>query len=407
MPDSPARLLACFAHERGDARVRKRIAALQARGWSVQGYMFHRLRDREDPLPFWENVELGVTENRHYLKRCFVIVGSLRILWQHRKRLGDVRVIYAVNTDNALLALAARWMGGRGRRRIGLRPPPLVLELADIQPAMLGTGLGSRVLRAFERWVLRRSALLVTTSPGFVREYFTPLQGYRGPVFLLENKVYPSAGLLPASAVEPGPVRDGKPWVIGLFGALRCRRSLEMMRTLAVRFPDRLHFYLRGYPSGADAASLAALLEGLPNLEWGGAYQYPGDLPDMYGRIDFNWTFDFSDAGANSVWLLPNRLYEGGLFACPALAGATTETGRWVTQHDAGWIFAEPLEAGLTSFFETLSTTNWQEKKASSRQLPRSLTCGEEDYAALSSALMKLAAAAMVGVPPSGGFPPE
>ncbi len=398
MPETELSILACFAHERGDARVKKRVAALQAQGWRVKGYMFHRIRDKVDEPPFWENVELGVTENRQYLKRVFRLLFSLCILWQHRAALREASVFYVVNTDNALLALAARWMA----RRPG-GPAPLVLELADVQPAMLGQGLRGKVMRTVERFVLRRTALLVTTSPGFVKNYFTPLQQFTGPVFLLENKVYPSMGIAapgpaqsdPAASLAPPtrlPARGGKPWVIGLFGAFRCRRSIEMMRELAARFPDRLHFYLRGYPSGTDAAAIADLLRGLPNLEWGGAYQYPGDLADLYGRIDFNWTFDFADAGANSAWLLPNRIYEGGLLGCSALADASTETGQWVAGNAAGWTFGEPFESTLATFLENLTESEWQEKQAACAQLPRSLTCGEADYAALSATLTKLTA---------------
>ena len=36
MPDSRPPLISCFAHERGDARVMKRISALQAQGWRLR-----------------------------------------------------------------------------------------------------------------------------------------------------------------------------------------------------------------------------------------------------------------------------------------------------------------------------------------------------------------------------------
>ena len=166
------------------------------------------------------------------------------------------------------------------------------------------------------------------------------------------------------------------------------------MRALAARFPDKLHFYPRGYPSVSDAAGIAALLEGLPNLEWSRAYQYPGDLADIYGQIDFNWTFDFADAGANSTWLLPNRIYEGGLFACPALADASTETGQWVPGHAAGWTLREPFASTPATFLEILTEFAWQEKQATCTQLPHRLTCGEADSAALSADLTKLAGGA-------------
>jgi hypothetical protein len=34
-------------------------------------------------------VELGITENRRYLKRALVFMGSLRLLWQHRRQLAE------------------------------------------------------------------------------------------------------------------------------------------------------------------------------------------------------------------------------------------------------------------------------------------------------------------------------
>ena len=398
MPDSPAPIIACFAHERGDARVRKRVAGLQASGWEVQGYMFHRLRDRPDTPPCWDNVELGITENRRYLQRALVFLGSLPRLWRHRADLREATAFYVVNTDNALLALAAR---GMARRPAG--PAPLILELADVQLAMLGSGLRGQLMRAVERFVLRRSALLVTTSPGFIKHYFTPRQKFTGEVFLLENKVYPSTGLADAGQAPsastmgkpplPRPARSGRPWVVGYFGAFRCRRSLQLIRALAIRFPQQVHFYLRGYPSGPDADGIASLLSGLPNLEFAGAYRYPQDLPGMYRQIDFNWTFDFSDEGANSAWLLPNRIYEGGLFACPALADAGTETGCWVRQHEAGWTFAQPLEESLAGFFAGLTESCWRGVRSACARLPPSACCGEDDYRALSASICGLSRA--------------
>ena len=90
-PISASLSLAVFAHERGDARVMKRVAAFQAAGWTVRGYMFHRIRDREEVPIFWENVELGVTENRRYVKRGFVFLGSLWRLWQARDSLAKAQ----------------------------------------------------------------------------------------------------------------------------------------------------------------------------------------------------------------------------------------------------------------------------------------------------------------------------
>jgi succinoglycan biosynthesis protein ExoL len=378
VPPSDPRPIAFFAHERGDARVGKRIAALQDQGREVIGFTFHRERDKADLPPTWKNVHLGTTYNRRYLQRLWAFVKCTGVLWANRELLGDCALIYVVNTDNAVLALLGRSFAGR---RV-----PLVLELADIQPAMTGRGVISKILRAIERAVLDRTALLVTTSPGFVREYFLPVQGYTGEVFLLENKVYPSRRL-PAALGNSAPVSAGRPWVIGCFGALRCRRSLELMHALALRLGDRVRIVLRGYPAGTIADDFDSLLGDLPNFEFGGSYFYPDELADLYAEIDFNWAFDDTDPGGNSAWLLPNRIYEGGCFGVPVIGAKGTETGRWIDERALGWTFAEPLVEHLAAFIESLEVADWEGVKRRCAAHPREEFTGDADYARLAELL--------------------
>jgi succinoglycan biosynthesis protein ExoL len=366
--------IAFFAHERGDARVVKRISALRDEGWGVLGFTFHRDRGKPEVPPAWEDIDLGTTYNRRYVQRLFTLGKSLVTLWRERDRLGDCAVIYAVNTDNAALALCGRFLSGSRA--------PLVLELADIQPAMTGAGVASRLMRSVERWVLRRSALLVTTSPGFVRHYFGPVQGFKGEIFLLENKIYPSTEV-PVVEMKEHPVRGGAPWVVGYSGAFRCRRSMELIGALAERLRGKVHFVLRGYASGTITEDFTELLGERPEVVFGGPYAYPDDLPGMYGAVDFNWCFDESDPGGNSAWLLPNRIYEGGLFRTPALAAAGTETGRWVAENGCGWEIPEPLEESLAEFFKTMTEEKWRAAAARCAAVPDDLLRGEGDYVRL------------------------
>lgn len=382
MTDRQISSIAFFAHERGDARVVKRIAALGDQGWRVTGFTFHRERDKADMPPPWENIPLGTTYNRRYLQRLWAFVRCTGVLWRHRGLLGESSVIYAINTDNAVLGLLGRWFAGSNA--------PLVLELADIQPAMTGSGLVSGILRAIERFVLRRSALLVTTSPGFVRNYFEPVQGYEGGIILLENKVYPGSVLPHETKAAGTPVAAGQPWVVGCFGAFRCRRSLELMRELALRLEGRVRFVLRGYPAGTITEDFDRLLGNQPGLTYEGAYSYPDDLAGMYGAIDFNWAFDESDPNGNSAWLLPNRIYEGGCFGVPAIAGKNTETGRWIQQRGLGWTFEEPLGENLAAFFASLGREDWEAMKRRCLSEPRESFTGEGDYARLSEQMREL-----------------
>jgi succinoglycan biosynthesis protein ExoL len=233
----------------------------------------------------------------------------------------------------------------------------------------------------------------VTTSPGFVREYFHPVQNHRGDIYLLENKVYPSAHLAEAEGKQE-PAENGLPWVVGCFGAFRCRRSLELMREIATKLEGRVRFVLRGYPAGTIADEFHGLIDGCEGIEFLGPYAYPEDLAKIYGAIDFNWAFDESDPNGNSAWLLPNRIYEGGCFGIPALASATTETGRWIASREAGWTFSEPLAASLTDFFETISPEEWRAVRGKCAARPRTDFTGEGDYTKLTAEILRKAESA-------------
>lgn len=379
---SRPRTVAFFGPERTDARSVKRIAALADQGWQVLGFTFHRDRGQPDPPPAWENIHLGTTYNRRYLQRIWAILRGFCVVFAQRRRLRESAALYAINPDNALLALFGRLVCGR---RV-----PLVVEIADIQPAMTGSGVVSRVLRALERFVLNRSQLLLTTSPGFIRNYFTPVQAYAGPVFLLENKIYPASALISNRIPRTRPVSGGAPWVIGYFGVFRCARSLEIIRTLAERFPDRVKFVLRGIPAGVDEGLFREMVSELPNIDYGGPYRYPDQLPELYAAVDMNWCFDFSASGGNSTWLLPNRIYEGGLFHCPALAYENTETAAWLATNGLGWFFGENLSDKLCQFVQNLHVEEWLAMSQNCAMASDDLFAGEGDYVRLSNALARL-----------------
>ena len=60
--------------------------------------------------------------------------------------------------------------------------------------------------------------------------------------------------------------------------------------------------------------------------------------------MHFTWAIDYFEEGLNSAWLLPNRLYEGGLFGSVPIALADVETGRWLAKRGAGVLVGDPVE---------------------------------------------------------------
>jgi len=380
-----ARTIAFFGHDSNESTVIKRAAAFQANGSRVIGFMFHRVRRGPAPAPTWENVDLGVTRDLNYLRRLPKLLAGIRKAVAQRQLLKQCDVIYARNIDMLLVSLAAK--------RISGSDAVVVYEALDIRRVFLDRGLVSSLLRWVERKLLGACDMLVVSSTDFVTRYFEPTQGYRGPWRLLENKI--AAQQLPPRSDEAQTTRaPGPPWVIGIFGVLRCARSLEILCRAAQALPDRVIVHIRGRPSEEDIplAAIQEMAARHPNVHFLGPYRSPQDLPDIYGQLHFTWAADFQDAGINSDWCLTNRLYEGGLHGSVALAGRGTATARMIEREGLGWTLPEPIEATLPAFLAELDAAEYERARARVAAAPRALFVDETDTRELLESLDQLAA---------------
>jgi len=364
-PSSPARTVAFFGHDWTESTVVKRVKAFQAHGTRVIGFMFRRAQRTEPAGAAWENVDLGTTVDRHYLLRLAKLGAGLLKILRHRAALRQAQVYYARNIDMLLLAVMSRAL-------VGSRAP-VVYEVLDVQRVLVGTGLAGRAFRAAERFLMARAALLVVSSPAFMSEYFVPYQSYSGRWRLIENKVS-AAQAAPAASEASRSKAPGPPWAIGWFGTLRCARSLEILRRIADAGQGKVIVHIRGLPSQEDLTvdQIEAACAGRSNMLYGGPYRSAQDLAAIYGPVHVAWCIDYLDAGGNSDWLLPNRVYEGGLMGCLALARRGTATADMVDRLGLGWSFEEPLEASVSRFLTYLTSDTFQDAQRRLEAMPRS-----------------------------------
>ncbi len=364
-------MLAFFAHDANESTVIKRVNAFEANGAQVLGLMFKRDRPGLARETTWHNIDLGSTRDRNYVLRLPKLAAAIVRAVRHRAVLRQCTIFYARNIDMLFVAAAVRWA-------IGARVP-LAYEVLDVQRVFVGDGWINRLFRWLERRLLAQSRLLVVSSPDFMSMYFWPMQGYRGEWFLLENKVHASQALRPA--LQDDGMAAARPWVIGWFGTLRCVRSLGLLCDIADALGDRVQIHIRGTPSEEDLK--LEQLEGAarlhPNVRFFGRYSSPGDLPAIYGQVHFSWSVDYLDAGANSDWLLPNRVYEGGLYGAVALARKGTATGRFVEKWGLGSAFPEPLGQSVTAYLQALDTDSYAHARRAIKQMDRSFFVDEED----------------------------
>jgi len=335
-----------FAFDLTEASQRRRVASFRRLGHEVVAVGFRR--GNMDPTAETDvpTLELGHMPNRRFLLRLLLLLASLpRLLLAGGEfRRGDVLV--ARNFDMLSLAWVASlfWRGPR---------PAVVYECLDIHGLFTRPGPVGRTMRFLERRLLARIDLLWVSSPGFLSGYFGPFQGYSGHVALVENKLWfdgetPPRPRLSDRERAPGPITLG--WV----GSIRCRTSLDILTGVAERLGPGLRIAVHGNIHRHALPDFDARIAPFETITHHGPYRYPGGLASIYLGCDLVWAQDLWQRGANSDWLLPNRIYEAGWYGCPSIAVGDTETGRRVASDGLGFVIARPDADDLAELLATL-----------------------------------------------------
>lgn len=302
-----------------DAATWRRVDMLKLGGARVTLAGFHR-----DLPPEGDDetcvIPLGKTANGRFVQRILSVVRARFCLSRALKGINPPDIVLARNLETLALAPQIRraFPSVRG----------IVYECLDIHRLQLGHSIPSRAIRFLERRLLAQTDLILTSSPAFVRNYFAPVLKTNVPVKIVENKCLPGHVQV-ALPPNRGPV------VIGWFGKLRCQASLSCLDQFTRRHPGAFHLVLRGRPALDAIPDFHATVSANPDLSYLGPYE-PEELPSLYGQVHLSWGIDRYEAGANSEWLLPNRLYEGSCFGAVPIVLKGTETARFLTAKGLG-----------------------------------------------------------------------
>ena len=319
---------------------------------------FRRTSERPKDVEGCETIDLGETRDGEFLAR----IGSVASVALRLKRLQNIvrgcQVVLARNLEMLFLAAKAR-------RRYA-PSAALVFECLDIHRLLLRNSFSSRLLRSIETRLVRDVDLILTSSPRFVSEYFKP-RNFNRPIKILENKVLLSDYGIGRVSQPPQPA--GPPWKLGWFGMIRCRRSLEILKSVACDADGSLQVRIAGRPSPKEFPDFESLIAGSPHVTYTGPYRFD-QLPALYGDVHFSWAVDFFEHGLNSSWLLPNRVYEGSVFGSVPIAVEGVETARWLAEKQIGVILNGSPETSLRNFFRTLTDRQYREFAGALQDVP-------------------------------------
>lgn len=341
-----------LAHDLDDSAIWRRVGMLRAGGATVDLAGFQR---STTPLREPATV-LGQTHNGRFLHRGLSALRSRRMADALAKGPAP-DVILARNLE--MLPLARRL-----RKAYAAPSPRLVYEVLDIHRLLIGPGLVPSALRRVERHLCRDVDKVLISSARFDQEHFRRHGQTTAPILLVENKVWdPKAADAAPQAPRPPRPADG-PLVIGWFGILRCTASLHLLDTVTRQAQGRLRVILRGRPALDVLPDFQQVVEANPHLSFQGAYRYPEDLPRIYGEVDIAWLIDRYEAGANSDWLLPNRLYESCAHGAIPLALQGTETAAYLNRRGLGLATPDLQPNTLATLLSRLDPATLAEARA-------------------------------------------
>ncbi|WP_378948969.1 glycosyl transferase [Paracoccus sp. R86501] len=348
-----------LAHDLDDPSIWRRVSMLRQGGAEVRVAGFRR---GQGPLPE-EATVLGHTANGRMIQRVRAIAAA----WPRIARMIPVQhgpeVILARNLE--MLALGARLARIRGAR--------LVYELLDIHAMMLGQGTAARVLRRVEAKLMHRTSLVVLSSPAFDTSYLRHFNQPDVPTLMVENKPFARPDITQQRGAAADGAENGGPLIIGWFGMLRCRWSLGVLDQVTRAHPGQYRVILRGRPALDVMEDFHDVVDANPDLSFMGPYDWPDDLPAIYGQIDVAWLIDRYQAGQNSDWLLPNRLYEGCLNGAVPVVLDGTEVARRVSAWDCGVLVATPGADAVAATLSTLSPASLATRREAVADLPRAV----------------------------------
>jgi succinoglycan biosynthesis protein ExoL len=341
--------IAYLVQDLADSAVERRVTMLRQGGAAIDLYGFRRTGGSPAQVAGVVPHELGLTEDGKLARRAVSLLKHCATAGTWARPMADADVIIARNLDNLVLAAAAR-------RRLGLKIP-LIYELLDIHTVMFVDTPIAALLRAFEGWLLRASDAVIISSPAFERDYLARYHPHRPVSLLVENKVLGDGG----TQSQVPTLKVGPPWRIGWFGGIRCKPSLDCLSNLLKVNPGLFEVHIRGRFVNPEMGDVHAVIRDTPGMYFHGPYKSPEDLPKIYGDVHFAWAVDLCQEGANSDWLLPNRLYEGGLHGAIPIALRTVETGRWLEQQNLGLLVDLPLDESVQRLLSTMTPQIYQE----------------------------------------------
>lgn len=355
-------------------RFNKRIKIFKDIGIEGKIFSFEREYFKGNTNLYYES--LGEVSHKKYFNRIMPLIRAIKKV---KGVLSYNSILYSFSLDTAMIAVAIKVLSFKNIK--------IIYECGDIRSVLLGQKLKNSFFRLIERFIIKQSYIVVTTSPAYIEDYFLKIQKQnKSKLFLLENKI---------KEPVPKPINKkiwngNRPLVIGYFGLLRCKRTLDILFTLAKDYPEHFFIYIRGFNFGLD--NLGKLSNTEENIDFQGEYVYPDDLAEIYGKVDIVWgayPFEGTDIG-NWQWAMTNRFYESLYYKTPIITQQGTQDARRVIEHQVGLAVNMNDIKGTIDQIRKINPQEYNEWINNIETLPKSIYVHSGEHKLLIKKLLEL-----------------
>jgi hypothetical protein len=212
------------------------------------------------------------------------------------------------------------------------------------------THLLGKIWRILEKKLAARADLLLLTSGKFFEEYYSKIIS-EDKTFIVENRLQPDVCRKKIDRKD----LPRSPIILLHTGIFRSERILLLLAEVCRRANGACKLVLAGVPERNISESAFASVISSEWVEYIGKY-HPADLPEIYEYAHFAVGLVDLEADYNEKILLPNRLYQAGLFRCPILATRGSHTAEIAEKENIGLVVGNNVEEILNVIHRAKNT---------------------------------------------------
>lgn len=337
----------------------KRINEFTERGYDVEAYGFDRgVSVKNTPKSCVIKVVGKIDTSQNYLKRSSTFYRGINSVIQATSKYNCVYYLFGMD-----IALFFRLQSNR----------PYLYEESDLAHTYMKPRFVVRFFEFLDRRLIKKSALTVFTSEGFIKYHF----GDKIPsnVIVVPNRL-PSS--IESYHILPPKAFNSEHLSIGFVGFLRFKAVFNFARVFCEAFPaSEFHFY--GTTNIESDRLLFEPLKSLQNCFFHGAFKYPDELPEIYNRLDLV-VATYDTEFENVRYAEPNKIYESIYFETPIIVSDGTYLASKVLRLGVGYSIDAMNDEAIIDFVKKLTWEDLKEKINNAHMIDKAETLNNNNH---------------------------